>query len=622
MSWRACLVCAATTFVWILIPALPARAEWTSPVQLSGTGGNVQIAEDGRGDAFAAWEECRSGCREMAVITDYLPAGSSSWQPPVQVSTGAANYLAQIAADSSGEGIAVWGSPAGPQSAVRPASLGAWQPPLSVSASSGETSDLRLAVDPVGDAVAIWQREHTIEAAVRSAATGAWEAPFAISAPGEDSSEPRVAIREGGELAALWRVYEPETVPCPSPPSSAPCALIVRNKQSLKTAFRPDGGPWQVPVTLASAETVYQPQVSLDSAGAATALWEASNGGSRTIESSLRPTGGGWLAPVTLSLTGANQPETSLQLAVDAQGNATAAWVHGYTTSTGSISGVTAVETAVRNAQGAWQAPSVISGSEPHAGSVRLAENASGAAAAVWSCSTLSPYPLSHYPLTVRGAIRPTPGAEWRPAVDISPAEGGSADVAVGPDGRAIVIWDEIGPFTTPAPPAGIYASMYQAGLTVPGVRQSGGCGAGSSAAVSAPLLSHVRMTHTRFRVGRTPTAISAKTVSGTAFLFDLNATGDIGIELSRLVTGLKRGHRCLVPSRALRRVHAKRCQRAVAIAKLTRRSVPAGKDRVPFTGRVGRRPLRGGNYTARLTASNAAGKSPAVVLRFKIIRR
>jgi hypothetical protein len=500
MSWRAYLGGAVTALVWLLGLSLSARAEWTPPVQVSGAGGNVQIAEDGRSDAFAVWQECRSGCREFVVIADYLPAGASSWQPPVQISTGEESFLAQIAGDFSGDGIAVWNSHAGPQSAVRLASLGAWQTPTPIGAPSGEAYDLRVAVDPAGDAVAVWQREDfMIEAAFRPAATGEWEAPVVISAPGEHSSGPQVAIREGGEVAAVWRVYEPETVPCPSPPSSAPCTLIVRDKDSLKATFRSARATWQAPVTLTSASSVGEPQISLDGAGNATALWRASSGGNRTIESSLRPAGGGWLPPVAISLTPlsyvANALDTSLQLAVDAQGDATAAWVHEYTSATGGLSGVAAIETAVRGVHGSWQAPSVISGSAGSAGALRLAENASGTAAVVWSCSV-----AGHYPLTVRGATRPTAGGQWRPAVDVSAGEGGFPDLALGPDGRAIAIWNENGPFTTPAPPAGIYASMYEAGLGAPGVPQSDRCATGSPPAASAPMLSRVRMTHTRFR--------------------------------------------------------------------------------------------------------------------------
>jgi hypothetical protein len=621
MSRRACLGCAVTALAWLLGLPLSAHAEWTPPVRVSSTGGNVQITEDGRGDAFAVWQECRSGCKEWAVVADYLPAGSTSWQPPVEISTGEGGYLAQIAGDLSGDGIAVWDSHAGPQGAVRPASLGAWRTPTTIGAPPGETNDLQLAVDPAGDAAAIWQRDNfTIEAAFRPAATGKWEAPAVISTPGEHADEPQVAVREGGETAAVWSVYEPETVPCPSPPSSAPCLLIVKNKDSIKAAFRPARATWQAPVALASAESIGEPRIALDGTGNATALWQASEGESRTVESSLRPAAGGWLPPVAVSRAllpnVANELDSSLQLAVDAQGDATAAWVHESTGATVELAGTAAVETAVRSVHGAWQAPSAIPGSEGRPSAVRLAENASGAAAAVWICTA-----AGHYPLTVQGATRPAADRQWQPAVDISTGEGGGPNVALGPDGKAIAIWDEVGPFTTPAPPAGIYASVFEPGLSTPGVPQADGCAAALPHAASAPVLSRVRMTHTRFRVGRTPTATTAKTAFGTAFLFDLSAPAEIDVALTGPTTGLKRGHLCLAPSRALRRARAKKCRRMVGIAKLTRRSEPAGEDRIPFTGRIGRRALRPGDYKARITATNAVGSSAPAVVRFKIIR-
>jgi hypothetical protein len=234
----------------------------------------------------------------------------------------------------------------------------------------------------------------------------------------------------------------------------------------------------------------------------------------------------------------------------------------------------------------------------------------------VWSCSAED----GHYPLTARGAIRPTAGGQWRPAVDISATEGGSPDVALGPDGRAVAIWEEDGPFTTPAPPAGIYASVYDAGLNAPGVPQSG-CPARPPATASAPVLSHVRMTHTHFRAGQTPTAAIAKTAPGTAFLFDLSTTAEINVAFTSLRAGLRRGHLCVPPSRALRRAGAKTCQRTVQIAKLTRHSLQAGGDRIRFTGRIGRRALGPGSYTARIMATNAVGSSPPSAVRFKITR-
>ncbi|HTA05050.1 MAG TPA: hypothetical protein VK774_01680, partial [Solirubrobacteraceae bacterium] len=400
------LACVAMAFASSLALPRPARAEWTPPVQLSATGGNVRVAEDGHGDAFATWQECRSGCKGQVVIADYLPAGASTWQPPVQISTAEESYLAGIAGDSFGDGLAAWVTPAGLQSAVRPAALGSWQAPTPIGPTSGEANDLRLAADPAGGAVAVWGNQgFAIEAAVRPAATGQWEAPVVVSGPDERASEPQVAIREGGEVAVVWKVYEPETIPCPSPPSSDPCSLILSSKESMKAAFRSDAGTWQAPFALASADSVDEPQISLDDAGNATALWRASSGEKRAVESSQRPAGGAWQPPVTLTVTPlphiGNPLDSSLQLAVNGLGEATAAWVHESPNALGGLSGVGVVETAIRNADGSWQTPTVISGSE-HAGSLRLAENSSGTAAAVWSCDV-----AGHYPLTTLGSVRP-----------------------------------------------------------------------------------------------------------------------------------------------------------------------------------------------------------------------
>lgn len=618
MSWRACLRCVATALACLLGLPLSAHAEWTPPVRLSNTGDDVHVSEDGRGDALAVWRECRSDCKEQVVMADYFPAGAS-WQAPVQISAGE-GYAAEIAGDLSGDGIALWDSHGGLQSAVRLASVGVWQASTPVGAGAGNPSELKLAVDAAGDAVAVWENDHVVEAAFRLAATGVWGAPVAISAPNEETAEPQVAIRDSGEAAAAWNVYEPETVPCPNPPSNVPCQLIVKSKSSIKSAFRLPNSTWEAPVTLTSADNTGEPQIALDGSGNATALWRVSNGADRLVESSLRPAGGHWLTPVAISRTPlpyvGNELDSNLQLAVDSQGEATAAWMHEYANATHGLSGANAVETTVRKSDGSWQAPSVISGPELHVDGLRLAENASGTAVAVWDCSGGPHGRVGFaYPLTVRGAIRMTAQERWRPPADISAPEGGFADVALNPDGRAVAIWEELGPYTASAPPAGIYTSFYEAGLGTPGMPQAHRC------ASSAPALSDLHMTHRRFRVALSAKAIGVKNALGTAFLFHLSTTARVRVSFKRLATGVERNHHCVAATRALRRQHAKRCHRTVAMGMLERRSELAGKDRIPFNGRIDRRPLRPGNYHALVIAANAYGSSVPAVIHFRIIR-
>jgi hypothetical protein len=83
---------------------------------------------------------------------------------------------------------------------------------------------------------------------------------------------------------------------------------------------------------------------------------------------------------------------------------------------------------------------------------------------------------------------------------------------------------------------------------------------------------------------------------------------------------GRKRGKRCLKPSRGLQ--HARRCTRWVAVGRLTRRGLKAGRHRTPFSGRLGRRALRPGPYRARLTATDLSGnRSKTRKLRFRVVR-
>jgi hypothetical protein len=147
-----------------------------------------------------------------------------------------------------------------------------------------------------------------------------------------------------------------------------------------------------------------------------------------------------------------------------------------------------------------------------------------------------------------------------------------------------------------------------------------GGAGGG------APKLTGVRVTHKRFRVGKAPTAVSAakhpaKAPVGTSFVFTLSAQARVQIAISQQAAGLRRGRACVKPTPKLRRGHARRCTRQVKMGTLIRANQPHGTDSVPFSGRIGRRPLSPGRYTAKLTADNAAGRSGPVTVSFTVVR-
>jgi hypothetical protein len=107
----------------------------------------------------------------------------------------------------------------------------------------------------------------------------------------------------------------------------------------------------------------------------------------------------------------------------------------------------------------------------------------------------------------------------------------------------------------------------------------------------------------------------------GTSFVFALSEAADVQIAIRQSVPGRRRGHRCVVPTAKLRRARAKQCTRTLTRGVMTRSNEHQGANSVPFSGRMGRRPLHPGAYTAVLTASNANGRSRAVTLSFIVVR-
>ena len=140
-----------------------------------------------------------------------------------------------------------------------------------------------------------------------------------------------------------------------------------------------------------------------------------------------------------------------------------------------------------------------------------------------------------------------------------------------------------------------------------PGGGGSGGGGPGGPSApagdLTAPVLSSLKLTRKRFRVGRAATARVAsarkpKRKRGTAFRFRLSEDAQVRIALSRRVHGKRR------PAGSLRRAGHK------------------GLNRIAFSGRVGKRALRPGRYRAAITATDAAGhRSKTRRVRFVVVR-
>jgi extracellular elastinolytic metalloproteinase len=150
----------------------------------------------------------------------------------------------------------------------------------------------------------------------------------------------------------------------------------------------------------------------------------------------------------------------------------------------------------------------------------------------------------------------------------------------------------------------------------------------GPPADTQRPVISRLSMTNRRFAVSRrrtprvaTPAQRNRPAPRGTVFRFRVSEPATLRIAVERSRRGRRVGGRCRSAKRHLRR--GTPCVRYVAVGTLVRRALPAGRSRVTFSGRIGRRPLRPGVQRAVFSATDAAGnRSRRRALSFSIVRR
>ena len=137
-----------------------------------------------------------------------------------------------------------------------------------------------------------------------------------------------------------------------------PAVLLVLVVGMLSTtAGSASAAGWLEPKDISAANEVVDglPQVAVDPAGNAVAVWERHVGGEEIVEASERPAGGDWSEPEVLSLPGEEGQRS--RVAIDASGNAIAVWI------TGESSPDCVVRSAVRPLGGEWSEPEDVSDS-------------------------------------------------------------------------------------------------------------------------------------------------------------------------------------------------------------------------------------------------------------------
>jgi Tol biopolymer transport system component len=175
-------------------------------------------------------------------------------------------------------------------------------------------------------------------------------------------------------------------------------------------------------------------------------------------------------------------------------------------------------------------------------------------------------------------------------------ASQGGYDIGLSPDGVCAAVTSE-SPGVLADNPSPDFEQVYLravGGACAP--RPDAGQPGAGAADTTPPVISGLRMTRSRFAVRK----------RASAFVFRLSEDSRASVAIARCVKLRKRT-----------------CRRYRVVATLTRAHAKQGRNRIAFSGRIGKRKLRRGRYRATVGAIDAAGnRGVPRRVHFTIIRR
>jgi hypothetical protein len=290
----------------------------SEPVEAgTGSAGGVQIAMDERGNAIAVWQQL-TGSRYDIRSNRYRSDGSG-WSNDVlveNVNTGAA-VNPQLAVEKGGTAFVVWQQTAGLRtdiSSSRYTSVGGWEAATLVSTENvGQAADPQVAVDGNGTAFAVWRqpgggRQNVWSNRYTNGCGWSTAVPAELIDTG-DASAPQVALDASGDARAIWVQLDGTR------------SDIVSSRHLMNAS-----AAWGVASLIEHDDTgrAADPRVALNSSGEGMVVWQQSDGTRFNIWARRRRACGGWDAPALLESAAGSA--TNPQVAIDSAGNAIAVW--------------------------------------------------------------------------------------------------------------------------------------------------------------------------------------------------------------------------------------------------------------------------------------------------------
>lgn len=257
-------------------------------------------------------------------------------------------------------------------------------------------------------------------AAASSAPGAGWIAPVDLSAPGRDANGPQVGMAADSETVAIWD------------------RKVGSIANGIQATTRGPGAPFAAASDLGPG---HGPEgLAIAAGGQALAVWAhfTNPPGSYSLEASARPKGGAFGPPSPIASFAAGVIPGSVELAMNASGEAVLAWTN-RDPSSAEDDNATFVEAAIRSAGGGFSTPVVVS-PQPieagkSAGDPAVAISPAGDATVAWRYGNLDDG-------AVQASFRPAASSFGAPEpVSEAGAVASSPSVAIDPGGTATAAW-------------------------------------------------------------------------------------------------------------------------------------------------------------------------------------
>jgi hypothetical protein len=384
-----------------------------------------QIAMDSAGNALAVWKQW-DGTRDSIWSNRYV--AGSGWQSAQLIETDNAGHAGgpQIAMDSAGNALAVWWQWDGTRDSIwsnRYVAGSGWQTAQLIETHPGYVNSPQIAMDGAGNALAVWKQWDGTRDSIwsnRYVAGSGWQSAQLIETGDAGSAfDPQIAMDGAGNALAVWRQSD-------------------GMHYNIWSDRYVAGSGWQSAqlIEIDDASDAYDPQIAMDGAGNALAVWHQSDNTHSSIWFNRYVAGSGWQSAQPIA-TDSAEDAVFPQIAIDGAGNALAVWRQTTDSWRENI-------WSSRYVSGSgWQSAQLIE--TDNAGDAfhpRIVMDRAGNALAVWQQSDGTRYNIWSNRYLAVGLE----GPHWQTAQLIETNDAGRADypeIAMDDAGNALAVWQQ-----------------------------------------------------------------------------------------------------------------------------------------------------------------------------------